>query len=104
MAKTTKQKLILTAKILGVCLLLLIIAVFVFRDALLQKAITHIKHKMERDYNSDFSIKKAAFEGFNGLAMEGILLVPKNADTLPQIESQLLSTLCRQYSTRKPQR
>lgn len=87
MAKTTKQKLILTAKILGVCLLLLIIAAFVFRDALLQKAITHITHKMERDYNSDFSIKKAQFEGFNGLAMEGILLVPKNADTLLQIET-----------------
>jgi len=87
MAKTTKQKIILTAKILGVCLLLLIIAAFVFRDALLQKAITHITHKMERDYNSDFSIKKAAFEGFNGLSMEGILLVPKHADTLLQIET-----------------
>ena len=87
MAKTTKQKIILTAKILGVCLLLLIIAAFVFRDALLQKAITHITHKMERDYNSDFSIKKAQFEGFNGLAMEGILLVPKHADTLLQIET-----------------
>ena len=52
MAKTTKQKLILTAKILGVCLLLLIIAAFVFRDTLLQKAITHITHKMESDYNN----------------------------------------------------
>jgi hypothetical protein len=87
MAKTTKQKIILTAKILSVCFVLLFIAVFVFRNALLQKAITHITHKMERDYNSNFSIKKAQFEGFNGLAMEGILLVPKNADTLLQIET-----------------
>lgn len=87
MAKTTKQKIILTAKILSVCFVLLIIAVFVFRNAILQKAITHITHKMERDYNSDFSIKKAQFEGFNGLAMEGILLVPKNADTLLRIET-----------------
>jgi hypothetical protein len=49
MAKNTKQKIILSAKILSVCFVLLIIAVFVFRDALLQKAITHITHKMERD-------------------------------------------------------
>jgi hypothetical protein len=87
MAKTTKQKIILTAKILSGCFVLLIIAVFVFRNAILQKAITHITHKMERDYNSDFSIKKAQFEGFNGLAIEGILLVPKNADTLLRIET-----------------
>ena len=87
MAKNTKQKIILSAKILSVCFVLLIIAVFVFRDALLQKAITHITHKIERDYNSNFSIKKAQFEGFNGLAMEGILLVPKNADTLLRIET-----------------
>ncbi|WP_298222444.1 biosynthetic peptidoglycan transglycosylase [Flavobacterium sp.] len=87
MAKTTKQKLFLTAKIVGVCFVLLIVSVFVFRDALLQKAIAHISHKMETDYNSNFTIKKASFEGFNGVSMEDILLVPKNADTLLQIES-----------------
>jgi hypothetical protein len=87
MAKTTKQKLILTAKIISVCFALLIIAIFVFRDALLQKAILHVSHKMETDYNSNFSVKKASFEGFNAVAMEDILLVPKGADTLLQIQS-----------------
>ena len=85
--RTTKQKALLAAKIISVLFVLMIIAIFVFRDALLKQAIVHIKHKMERDYDSDFSIKKAQFEGFNGVAMLGITLVPKNADTLIQIQS-----------------
>ncbi|WP_309641232.1 biosynthetic peptidoglycan transglycosylase [Flavobacterium sp.] len=85
--RTRKQKVILASKIVGAVFVLLIIAIFVFRDALLQKAIVHISHKMETDYNSNFTIKKAQFEGFNAVAMEDILLVPKNADTLLQIES-----------------
>lgn len=85
--KTTKQKLWLAVTIVSVVFVLLIIAVFAFRDALLQKAITHITHKMETEYNSDFSIKKAQFEGFNAVAMQDILLVPKGADTLLQVQS-----------------
>lgn len=87
MAKTTKQKLILTAKVIGVCFVLLIIAIFAFRNTLLQKAILHVSHKMETDYNSNFSVKVASFEGFNAVVMEDILLIPKGADTLLQIQS-----------------
>lgn len=87
MAKTTRQKLFLTAKILGVVLVLAIAAIFVFRDALLQKAIGHITHKMDRDYDSHFSVGKAAFEGFNSVAMKDLLLVPKGKDTLLQISN-----------------
>jgi len=85
--KTTKQKIILGAKIFGVLLVLAIVAVFIFRDALLQKAIVEISHKMEKDYDCNFSIKKAQFEGFSGVAMDDVLLVPKKADTLFRIQS-----------------
>lgn len=85
--RTRKQKIILAAKIFSVVFVLGLVAVFVFRDALLQKAIARVTTKMDRDYNSTLSIKKAQFEGFTGVALEGIVLVPKQADTLFQILS-----------------
>ncbi|HYD89881.1 MAG TPA: biosynthetic peptidoglycan transglycosylase, partial [Flavobacterium sp.] len=41
--------------------------------------------KMDREYNSAFTVSKASFKGFSGIEMEGISLVPKNADTLLQV-------------------
>ncbi len=84
--RTRTQKILLIIKIIVVCFVLLIIGLFVFRDALLQKTIAEIAHKMDRDYNSTFSVKKAEFEGFTGLKMTDIVLVPKNSDTLFRIE------------------
>jgi len=40
---------------------------------------------MAVDYNSAFSVKSAAFNGLNGIEMKGIVLTPKNADTLLHI-------------------
>jgi Transglycosylase len=85
--RTTKQKILLSAKIISVIFVLATIAVFVFRETLLQKAIAKIKDKVETDYDSTLSIKTAAFEGFSGVALQDVLLVPKNADTLFRIES-----------------
>lgn len=85
--RTKKQKIFLIAKIISVFFVLIIIALFVFRDALLQKTIVQIAHKMETDYDSNFSIKKAHFEGITGVEMEDVLLVPKKADTLFRIET-----------------
>ncbi len=85
--KTNKQKIRLAVTLFSVFFVLAIVAIFAFRNALLQKAIVHISHTMERDYNSNFSIKKAQFEGFNGVVMEDILLVPKNADTLLRVQT-----------------
>ena len=84
--RTKKQKIILLAKILSVIFVVLITGLFVFRDALLQKTIVQLSHKMDRDYNSTFSVKKAKFDGLTGIEMEDILLVPKQADTLFRIE------------------
>ena len=54
--KTGKQKLILAAKILFVLFVTLIIAFYIFRDAVLQQTIAKVSHEMEVDYNSTFSI------------------------------------------------
>jgi len=66
---------------------LLCIGLFIFRDALLQKTLAEISDKMNRDFNSTLTVKKANFEGLTGIEMEDVLLVPKNADTLFRIES-----------------
>jgi len=85
--KSRKQKAILAAKIVGVLFVLCIGTFFIFRNTILQKAITKVSDKMETDYNSKFSIKTASFEGFSGVALENVLLVPKNADTLLNVQS-----------------
>jgi len=85
--RTRKQKVLLITKIVSVCFVLLIVGLFVFRDALLQKTIVELSHKMDSDYNSTFSVKKAQFDGFTGVEMNDIILVPKNADTLFRIEN-----------------
>ena len=85
--RTLKQKLLLTAAIVGVLLALLTASAFIFRDAILKKAIIRISEKMESDYDSDFSVREAKFDGFTSVDMKGILLVPKKADTLFSIES-----------------
>ena len=85
--RTRKQKIFLFTKIVSVLFVLLLIGLFVFRDALLQKTLVEISRKMDRDYNSSFSVKKAQFDGFTGVEMEDVVLVPKNADTLFRIES-----------------
>lgn len=85
--RTTKQKAILAAKIIGVLFVLSIGTFFIFRNSILEKAIAKVSDKMETDYNSKFSIKTASFEGFSGVALENVLLVPKNADTLVKVQS-----------------
>ena len=85
--KTTKQKITLGAKFFGVVLLLAIVGIFIFRETLLQKAIAKVSVKMERDYNCHFTIKKAQFEGFSGIALDDVILVPEHADTLFRVES-----------------
>jgi hypothetical protein len=89
--RTRKQKIILAAKIIAATFLVLIIAVFVFRNALLQQTIAKVCIKMERDYNSSFSVKEASFVGFSGLHFSDIILVPKNADTLFRIQKMKTS-------------
>lgn len=85
--RTVKQKLILAAKIFAVCFVLLVAAVFIFRESILQKALVEVSEKMDRDYNCKLSVKEAKFEGLTSVAMKDILLVPKQADTLFRVET-----------------
>jgi len=89
--RTRKQKIILAAKIIIGTILVLFIALFVFRNMVLQQTIAKVSIKMERDYNSNFSIKKASFVGLSGLNFSEIILVPKNADTLFNIQKMKTS-------------
>ncbi len=89
--RTKKQKIILAAKIIAATFLVIIIALFVFRNALLKQAISKVSLKMERDYNSTFSVKEAAFVGLSGVSFYEIILVPKNADTLFNIQKMKTS-------------
>jgi len=84
--KTRKQKIILAAKIIVGVLFVLITSLFIFRNMVLQQTIAKISLTMARDYDSDFSIKKASFVGLSGLSFSNIILVPKNADTLFNIQ------------------
>ena len=89
--RTRKQKIILAVKIIAVSFLAIIIALFVFRNEVLKQTITKVSFKMERDYNSTFSVKEASFVGLSGLHFSDIILVPKNADTLFHIHKMKTS-------------
>jgi hypothetical protein len=89
--RTRKQKIILAAKIFIGTFLMLIIALFVFRNMVLQQTIAKVSIKMELDYNSNFFVKKASFVGLSGLSFSNIILVPKNADTLFNIQKMKTS-------------
>ena len=80
--RTRKQKIFLIAKIIVAFILLAIIGVFSFREALLQQIIAKTANKMEVDYDSRFVVKKASFEGFSGVHLADVTLVPHHADTL----------------------
>lgn len=84
--KRIKKIALWTLSIFVVLVVLAGIGFFAFRDAILQKAITKVSSKMDKEYNSTFIVKAAKFNGLNGIEMEGITLVPKNADTLLNVK------------------
>ncbi len=71
-----------TAGVLVVILLLL----FVFRDALLQKAVVHIQQKFKNDYQCELKLKNIQFSGLTTVEISQLTLVPKEADTLFSID------------------
>ncbi|OYU82315.1 MAG: glycosyl transferase [Flavobacterium sp. BFFFF1] len=84
--RTGKQKIYLALKIIAVFFVMIVVGFFIFRNTLLEKAIARVSNKMDREYNSTFKVRNAAFEGFSGIRMEEVSLVPKNADTLLNIK------------------
>ncbi|MBE8727463.1 transglycosylase domain-containing protein [Flavobacterium hungaricum] len=82
-----KQKIYTALKILGVLIILLFIGLYYFRDSLLKQAIAKVTHKMAVQYNSNFSVKEASFDGLSTIKLTNIVLAPINADTLCKIKS-----------------
>lgn len=89
--RSRKQKIILALKIVIVLFTLLLIAFFVFRNALLQEAIGKITTKLDTQYDCKFAVKEASFDGITGVNLSEIVLVPKNADTLFSIQKMKTS-------------
>lgn len=89
--RSRKQKIILALKIVIVFFTLLLIAFFVFRNALLQEAIGKITTKLDTQYDCKFAVKEASFDGITGVNLSEIVLVPKNADTLFSIQKMKTS-------------
>lgn len=84
--RSFKKIAFLLLKIIAVLIVVGIVCFFAFRNMLLQKAVAKVSAKMERDYNSRFTVKEAAFKGFSGIELKEIALVPKNADTLLHVQ------------------
>ncbi|WP_413999851.1 transglycosylase domain-containing protein [Flavobacterium sp. W1B] len=89
--KTGKQKIILLLKVLSVFFIIIAIAFFAFRDSLLKQAIAKAATKIEQNYDSNFSVKEATFEGISGVSLTEITLTPKNADSLFSIQKMRTS-------------
>ncbi len=84
--RNKKQKFFLFLKILIVFLLLSVAGIYFFRDVLLQKVVAKATSKFEADYNCNFSVQNAHFDGTSGIELTNIILVPKEADTLFSVE------------------
>ena len=84
--KINKQKIIRILLILAVLVVIIVIALFFFREKLLKQAIVKVEYKFKSEYNCDFKIKEATFDGLSGLSINEITLVPQNADTLLSIQ------------------
>lgn len=77
-----KKTLVTTCKVIGVFFVLLLTAYFVFRNMLLKRAIEKVSAKIERDYQSFFTVEDARFSSLTGVELKTIRLVPPTGDTL----------------------
>ena len=84
--RTKKQKALLFLKFLAVFIALSFVMLFVFREALLQKAITKIENKLATEYQTKLTIGKTQFDGISEIELQKINLVPNQADTILSVE------------------
>jgi len=84
--KKTKRKVLLLLKVIGALVLMSLVLLFVFRNTILNKVIQRVDAQIERDYQSNFSVQKAEFQGLNNVAFRNISLIPIKADTLIYIK------------------
>jgi Transglycosylase len=85
--RTKKQKIFLYLKLFLLAFFLGVVALFVFRNSILENVISKIDTKLDHEYQCNFSIEKAEFIGLSNLEFQKITLVPKDADTLVSIDN-----------------
>jgi hypothetical protein len=88
---TAKKWITLTAKAVGVFLLLAIVFFFSLRGYFLNKAIEKVQQKMLAKYSTQLIVKEAGFNGLAGISVKGIQLIPQGKDTLLRMDEFELS-------------
>jgi len=86
-----KKWITLAAKAAGVFLFLIILGFFALRGYFLNKAIEKVQAKLSSKYATQLSVEEASFEGFAGVSLKGIKLVPEGKDTLLSLDEFSLS-------------
>ena len=79
---------------LGVLLVLFVAALstfYYFRDEILKLTLEKVAVKMERDFDSKFTIKTASFDGISAVSLTDVVLAPQQADTLFRIQKMKTS-------------
>jgi hypothetical protein len=84
--KTLKQKTFLFLKIVIAVAVIAIICLISFRNTLLEQALARTTSKAAYQYDCNFTIKEATFDGLSGVKFTNVILAPKNADTLFNIQ------------------
>lgn len=85
MTNKRQKKAILYLKICGAILVLGLVVLFAFRNSILNNVIQRIDAKLDHDYQCNFTIQKAEFQGLSNLEFHDISLVPHEKDTLVSI-------------------
>lgn len=85
MKKKVKKRIVIILKIFGALVLMSLVLLFSFRNAILNKVIHQVDNQFERDYQCHVTIEKAVFHGLTNVEFQNIALVPKQADTLVHI-------------------
>ncbi|GIZ07746.1 transglycosylase domain-containing protein [Flavobacterium sp. UMI-01] len=84
--RTQKQKIFLFFKIATAFIILVIIGLFSFRNTLLEQLLTRTTSKANYQYDCNFTIKEATFDGLSSVKFSNVVLAPKHADTLFKIQ------------------
>lgn len=91
LSSKTKKIVTLTAKVVGVFLLVAFLSFFLLRGYFLDKAIVKIQQKLLSKYSVELQIGSAQFNGLSGVHLKGLKLIPQGKDTLLDLNEFSLS-------------
>ncbi len=85
--KSKKQKTLRFLLYLFLSLGILFAIAFFYRNTFLKIVISKVEAKFQKNYNCKLNLEKANFDGFSGIYLSKIVLVPYQKDTLLCVES-----------------